>query len=53
MRLTFIGASESVTAHEPAIKLFGEYARVRANVKAISSLSAHADYGEPLQWLSS
>jgi metallo-beta-lactamase family protein len=43
----------ALAAHEPAIKLFGEYVRVRANVEEISSLSAHADYGELLQWLSS
>ncbi|NML31208.1 MBL fold metallo-hydrolase RNA specificity domain-containing protein [Paraburkholderia antibiotica] len=43
----------ALAAHEPAIKLFGEYVRVRANVESISSLSAHADYHELLQWLSS
>jgi metallo-beta-lactamase family protein len=43
----------ALAAHEPAIKLFGEYVRVRANVESITSLSAHADYRELLQWLSS
>ncbi|MFT4069398.1 MBL fold metallo-hydrolase RNA specificity domain-containing protein [Paraburkholderia sp.] len=43
----------ALAAHEPSIKLFGEYVRVRANVESISSLSAHADYRELLQWLSS
>ncbi|MBB5442393.1 MULTISPECIES: MBL fold metallo-hydrolase RNA specificity domain-containing protein [unclassified Paraburkholderia] len=43
----------ALAAHEPSIKLFGEYVRVRANVESISSLSAHADYHELLTWLSS
>jgi metallo-beta-lactamase family protein len=43
----------ALAAHEPSIKLHGEYVRVRANVVSITSLSAHADYRELLQWLSS
>ncbi|WP_227244486.1 MBL fold metallo-hydrolase RNA specificity domain-containing protein [Paraburkholderia caribensis] len=43
----------ALAAHESSIKLHGEYVRVRANVVSISSLSAHADYREMLQWLSS
>ncbi|HWT39447.1 MAG TPA: MBL fold metallo-hydrolase [Paraburkholderia sp.] len=43
----------ALAAHESSIKLHGEYVRVRANVQSIASLSAHADYRELLQWLSS
>lgn len=43
----------ALAAHEPLLKLHGEYVRVRANVESISSLSAHADYRELLTWLSS
>ncbi|SEK10890.1 MBL fold metallo-hydrolase RNA specificity domain-containing protein [Paraburkholderia diazotrophica] len=43
----------ALAAHEPSIKVHGEYVRVRANVESIASLSAHADYRELLQWLSS
>lgn len=43
----------ALAAHEPLIKLHGEYVRVRADVQSITSLSAHADYRELLQWLSS
>jgi len=43
----------ALAAHEGSIKLHGEYVRVRANVVSITSLSAHADYREMLQWLSS
>jgi metallo-beta-lactamase family protein len=43
----------ALAAHENSIKLHGEYVRVRANVESIASLSAHADYRELLQWLSS
>lgn len=41
----------ALEAHAPAIKLHGEYIPVRAAVESISSLSAHADYNEMLQWL--
>jgi metallo-beta-lactamase family protein len=41
----------SLAAHEPSIKLHGEYVRVQAEVASISSLSAHADYSETLRWL--
>ncbi|EDP87138.1 metallo-beta-lactamase family protein [Burkholderia mallei ATCC 10399] len=41
----------ALAAHEPTLKIHGEYVRVRAQVQMISSLSAHADYGEILGWL--
>ena len=34
-----------------AIKMFGRYVPVRAQVTAIDTLSAHADYAEILEWL--
>jgi metallo-beta-lactamase family protein len=34
-----------------AIKIHGEYVRVRAEVVSIDNLSAHADYAEMLAWL--
>ncbi|MCL5669534.1 MAG: MBL fold metallo-hydrolase, partial [Gammaproteobacteria bacterium] len=33
------------------IKIFGEYVPLRAEVVALHNLSAHADYGEILDWL--
>jgi metallo-beta-lactamase family protein len=41
----------ALEAHAPAIKLHGDYVRVRAEVASMSSLSAHADYRETLRWL--
>ncbi|WP_116137709.1 MBL fold metallo-hydrolase RNA specificity domain-containing protein [Trinickia diaoshuihuensis] len=41
----------ALAQHAPAIKLHGEYVPVRASVESISSLSAHADYAEMLDWL--
>ncbi|RQH05812.1 MBL fold metallo-hydrolase RNA specificity domain-containing protein [Paraburkholderia dinghuensis] len=41
----------ALEAHEPSIKLHGEYVPVCAEVASISSLSAHADYTETLRWL--
>lgn len=34
------------------VKIFGEYVEVRAQVKILENISAHADYGEILEWLS-
>ncbi len=36
---------------EREIKIHGQVVQIRARVEAISSLSAHADYQEILQWL--
>ena len=41
----------ALAEHSPTIKLHGEYVPVRAAVESISSLSAHADYAELLEWL--
>ncbi|MCP3710050.1 MBL fold metallo-hydrolase [Paraburkholderia sp. CNPSo 3274] len=41
----------ALEAHAPAIKLHGDYVRVRAEVSSITSLSAHSDYRETLRWL--
>ncbi|AFT89011.1 MBL fold metallo-hydrolase RNA specificity domain-containing protein [Paraburkholderia phenoliruptrix] len=43
----------ALAAGAPEIKIHGEYVRVRATVASLSSLSAHADYGELLAWLHS
>jgi len=43
----------ALAAHAPSIKIHGEYVPVRAAVETISSLSAHADYSETLNWLAS
>jgi metallo-beta-lactamase family protein len=34
-----------------SIKIHGEYVPVRAEIKLISNLSAHADYSEIIDWL--
>lgn len=41
----------ALAAHEPSVKIHGEYVRVRARVETIPALSAHADYQEILGWL--
>ncbi|HTH62050.1 MAG TPA: MBL fold metallo-hydrolase [Paraburkholderia sp.] len=41
----------ALAAHEPTLKIHGEYVSVHARVETITSLSAHADYGEILAWL--
>lgn len=41
----------ALLAGADAIKIHGEYVAVRAEVVALSNLSAHADYEETLQWL--
>jgi metallo-beta-lactamase family protein len=41
----------AITAGEPTVKIHGEDVRIRAHVETISSLSAHADYNETLNWL--
>jgi metallo-beta-lactamase family protein len=43
----------ALAAHEPAIKIHGEYVPVHAQVISIDSLSAHADYSDILAWLCS
>lgn len=43
----------ALAAGAPAIKIHGDYVRVRASVVSLSSLSAHADYAEVLSWLHS
>ncbi|MFS8086236.1 MAG: MBL fold metallo-hydrolase RNA specificity domain-containing protein, partial [Acidobacteriota bacterium] len=41
----------SMLAGAPAIKMFGEYIPVRAEIVNLTSLSSHADYQEILTWL--
>lgn len=41
----------ALAAHEPALKIHGEYVRVRAYVESITTLSAHADYEAFPKWL--
>jgi len=37
---------------KPSIKIFGESIPIKAEVKILSNMSAHADYEEILEWLS-
>lgn len=37
----------------PELKMFGKYLKIKAEIKTISSLSAHADQDELLDWISS
>ena len=41
----------AMLAGAPAIKIFGEYIPVRAEIVNLTSLSSHADYQEILDWL--
>ncbi|PPE74342.1 MBL fold metallo-hydrolase [Solimonas fluminis] len=41
----------ALAAGADSIKIHGEYIAVRAPVKTLGNLSAHADYGELLSWL--
>lgn len=41
----------ALLAGAPAIKIYGEYVSVRAQVRQIDNLSAHADAGEIMRWL--
>jgi metallo-beta-lactamase family protein len=36
---------------KPEIKIFGQTVPVKAEVKVLSNMSAHADYNEILDWL--
>ncbi|HEX4984635.1 MAG TPA: MBL fold metallo-hydrolase [Burkholderiales bacterium] len=42
----------AMIAGADSVKIHGEYVPVRAQVVAMSSLSAHADYAEIMQWIS-
>jgi metallo-beta-lactamase family protein len=44
---------ETLRAGADAVKIFGQYVPVRAEVVVMDSLSAHADYAELLEWLKS
>jgi metallo-beta-lactamase family protein len=41
----------ALRSHVHEVKVFGKYYPVRATIKEISGLSAHADQGEMLSWL--
>jgi metallo-beta-lactamase family protein len=41
----------TIAAGVPAVKIHGEYVRIRAEVVCMDSLSAHADGAEVLAWL--
>jgi len=44
---------EALQNHAEEIKIFGEFVPVRAEIAELSSMSAHGDYVELTQWLSS
>ncbi len=44
---------EALQNHAEEVKIFGEYVPVRAEVVELESMSAHADYNELLDWLTS
>lgn len=41
----------AILAGTESVKIHGEYVPIRAEVQALSNLSAHADYAEILRWL--
>jgi metallo-beta-lactamase family protein len=41
----------SIVQGASEVKLFGQYLPIRAEVAMLDNLSAHADYGETVQWL--
>lgn len=43
---------DSLQRGDRAIKIHGEYVDVRAEIKVLENISAHADYSEILNWLS-
>lgn len=43
---------EALQNHAPEIKIHGEYIPIRAQVKVLENMSAHADYQEILDWFS-
>jgi metallo-beta-lactamase family protein len=44
---------EALRSHAEAVKIFGEYVPVRAEIVELHSMSAHADYVELVDWLKS
>jgi len=44
---------EALRAHAESVKIFGEYVPVKAEIKELHSMSAHADYVELIEWLKS
>ncbi|HEU4364312.1 MAG TPA: MBL fold metallo-hydrolase [Candidatus Krumholzibacteria bacterium] len=44
---------EALRSGADAVKIFGEYVPVRAEIKELHSMSAHADYVELIDWLKS
>ncbi|HEX5133222.1 MAG TPA: MBL fold metallo-hydrolase [Candidatus Krumholzibacteria bacterium] len=44
---------EALHHHAESVKIFGEYVPVRAEIKELHAMSAHADYVELINWLRS